>query len=212
VQYSDSGLTLAFEPLESGGYRFTAGATIVTGQLESVADQVVSRVRFYNHQAGTGSEYDFFVNDLRVTSPGSPVFTGDTVRIVREAALFWDGIPATWWQRFGLGSTNTAAGNNDGDIADNGEEYAADTDPTDPASVYTNRVLGFSGAGALDLVAGPPTTNSRVYDVWVSSNLIGASWTPLDLDVSGQADGSAVSLTVTGTGERVFYRTGVKVP
>jgi hypothetical protein len=212
VQYSDSGLALAFEPSGADGYRFTAGATVITGQLATAADQAVARIRVYNHQAGTGPEYDLFANDLRVTSPGSPVFAGDTVRIVRDPAALQDGIPVSWWQRYGLGSTNTAAGNNDGDIADNAGEYAADTDPTDPASVFTNRVLGFSGAGSLAIQVGPPTTNSRVYDVWVSSNLVNGAWSPMNRDVPGASDGAAVMMTVTGVRERVFYRTGVKVP
>jgi hypothetical protein len=60
--------------------------------------------------------------------------------------------------------------------------------------------------------AGPPTTNSRLYDVWYCTNLLDGSWSPLNLNVSGANDGSAVMLTVTNDVDLRHYRTGVKLP
>ena len=123
-----------------------------------------------------------------------------------------DGIPISWWQRYGLGPTNTAANDLDGDGANNYEEYVADTNPTNPASFFDYRVDSATGFAVMVLSAGPPTTNSRLYDAFWNTNLIGGSWTAYGYNFTGKVDGSALAITVTnGAGIR-FYRTGVKVP
>lgn len=124
-----------------------------------------------------------------------------------------DGLPNTWEALYFGGVTNAdATANGDGDAALNWEEYVADTHPTNGASYFPNLITNRSGVGVLVLQAGPPTTNSRVYDIWWTTNLVTGAWTPTGLNVPGQGDGSAVSLSVTNDAPSRSYRTGVKLP
>ncbi len=103
--------------------------------------------------------------------------------------------------------------NYDSDADSNYEEYVADTDPTDPNSSYPYYVTNFPGTGVITIWAGPPTTNSRIYDVWVATNLMPPqAWTGFNFDRRGADDGSAIGFSVTNTGAGRYYRTGVKVP
>jgi hypothetical protein len=57
-----------------------------------------------------------------------------------------------------------------------------------------------------------PTTNSRVYDAWYSTNLMTSEWTAYGLSITGRQDAGAVTLTVTNTRDNAHYRTGVRMP
>lgn len=124
-----------------------------------------------------------------------------------------DGLPDAWEALYFGGATNADANaNSDGDAALNWEEYVADTNPTNSLSSFPNAVTNVSGTSVLVLFAGPPTTNSRAYDVWWSTNLVNGDWTPMGYNLPGQADGSALPLTVTNDAPVRNYRTGVRLP
>lgn len=124
-----------------------------------------------------------------------------------------DGIPDAWETLYFGGPTNAdATANADGDAALNWEEYVADTHPTNGASFYPSAIATATGSTVIVLFAGPPTTNSRVYDVWWNTNLVSGVWTPLGANVSGQPDGSSIRFAVTNDVPVRNYRTGVKVP
>jgi hypothetical protein len=130
---------------------------------------------------------------------------------------YHEGIPNSWWQQyFGVNwATNHSYADNDADTYDNLHEYIADTDPTNSASFYDSAVTNAAGAGAtMDLMAGPPTSASRLYDVWWSTDITAEPpvWTPLSLDVPGVDATTPVTLTVTNTADMRYYRTGVKTP
>jgi len=124
-----------------------------------------------------------------------------------------DGLP-DWWEELYFGSPTGADpnGNGDADPALNGEEYVADTHPTNGASYFPNLITNRSGFAVLTLLAGPPTTNSRVYDVWWNTNLVTGGWTPMGLNVQGDGNGGPVQLVVTNEGPYRNYLTGVKLP
>lgn len=125
-----------------------------------------------------------------------------------------DGIPNDWEFRHFGGITNAdALTDYDGDTNSTLDEYYADTDPNSGASYYPNVVTNLLGRGVMYLLAGPPTTNSRVYDAFWKTNLVEpGAWTPYGLLVPGDPVGNAVTLTVTNEADGRFYRTGVKVP
>ncbi len=100
----------------------------------------------------------------------------------------------------------------DADPASNWEEYLADTDPTDPLSCYANEITTLSGARVILLQAGPPTTNSRRYDVWCNTNLLAGDWQALGYDQPGQPGGAAVIFVITNGPGQAHYRTGVRLP
>ena len=98
----------------------------------------------------------------------------------------------------------------------------ADTSPTDPGSVFLNTITNYLaetnkayGQGyILRIMAGPPTTNSREYDVYWKTNLKNGAegWTALQLNVPGDDSGGPVMLIITNNATNLFYRTGVKIP
>jgi hypothetical protein len=121
-----------------------------------------------------------------------------------------DGIPLSWWQKYGLAVTNKAAADNDGDGYNNMEEYLADTSPTNPASYFQNPT-NLAGTGVMQISI-PQTSTGRVYDAFFKANLIpeGADWIAEGLNTTGS--GSSITLTVTNIGTKGFYRTGVRLP
>lgn len=164
--------------------------------------QAPDRMRLYVYDTDAGGdENNLYFNRLIQ-------FTG----IVGEASTETDGIPNSWWDRYGITGTNrVASANPDGDAEDNHNEYVADTNPTDPGSVFPNLVSSLTGGQAMTLQTGP-TTNSRIYDVWWTTNLMAnpQEWTRYGLDVTG--NGGTVNLQVTNDAPMRVYRTGVALP
>ncbi len=121
-----------------------------------------------------------------------------------------------WAQAHGLApATNpddAPSANRDGDPDSNWEEFVADTDPLDATKYFRNEITNVTGHGTLLLYAGPPTTNTRLYDVWRATNLTHPAWQALDFDQAGAGDGAAVPFWVTNFMGKCYYRTGVKVP
>jgi len=213
--YTANGLNIDVLLQTPTTYKLTIGTTVVTGSLIANADQAIRRFRAFSYNSRTGNtdsaNYDFFFNDIKISEPGTPTLSNDTVTIVRETMALWDGIPSGWWQRYGLESTNKASANWDSDVSSNWDEWVADTDPTNPASFFQDQIFEFNLGGSFLLMSGTPTTNTRVYDVWASTSLVDGVWSPLGLNVPGAVDGAAVELHVPDdTGP--FLRTGVKLP
>lgn len=172
---------------------------LTTNLLSTALTATVGRIFFYNGgHAGDNLAYALFVNDLLITRGGG----------------ITDGIPNTWWNKFNVPSANRlAAEDTDGDGVPNGEEYIADTDPMDHTRYFRDRITKISGQALLSLEVGPSTTNSRLYDVWWTTDLLGAQqWTPFLLNVPGPVSAGAFNLIVTNDAPRRFYRTGVKLP
>lgn len=171
-----------------------SSTNILSESLAAAAE----RWKFYNggHDAADRRQA-LFVNDLSITR-----------------ASYHDGIPVSWWARYSLSLTNTATGDNDGDTTSNFEEYIADTDPTNALSVFDNRVMDAAPGADTVLWVGPPTTNTRRYAVWFTTNLMAdpQEWTVLIPGVTGQSDGSALGLSVTNDDPARIYRTGVRLP
>ncbi|HMO04628.1 MAG TPA: alpha/beta hydrolase-fold protein [Kiritimatiellia bacterium] len=190
------------------------GGTVreIAGNLIPRASTAATRFRAWNYSAGSGSDYDVFFNHLElVTRTAAGSSTGATVAITRPSG--WrDGIPLSWWNQYGLGTNETAGGDSDGDGATHFEEYIAGTHPGQAASVFTNRIAAAEGTASLVLQAGPPTTNTRVYAAWFSTNLSEGVWQRLGGGIPGASNGGAVWIGVTNSGAGGFYRTAVELP
>jgi len=212
IPWSNNGWSLGFTKTNATGYRFTVGTNVITGSLSASSDQAIQLIRFFNFDSGPGQNGDTFINNIQITAPATGTISNDTVTIIRSAAQLHDGIPLTWWNQYGLGTNSSATSNNDSDAANNFEEYMADTNPTNAASVYSNRITTASGTAVMSLQAGPPTTNSRVYDIWFCTNLMTGQWTPMNMHVPGAADGSAISMNITNAPDSRSYRTSVGLP
>ncbi|HMP90460.1 MAG TPA: hypothetical protein PJ991_09670 [Kiritimatiellia bacterium] len=159
------------------------------------------RVRFYVFNTDSGDENNLYINNLAI-------FTG-----VVEVE-FTDGIPNSWWEQYNIPVIDRIALEDyDSDGSLNWEEYVADTNPDDDTSFFPNLILTASGGDVFTVTTGP-STNSRVYDVWWSTNLMSnpQGWTRYGLNVTGDDLGGDVTLTVTNSLPKLFLRSGVSLP
>lgn len=69
IPWSNKGRTVTFRASVGGDYTLACNDHSVPGMLISDPDQRVGSVRFWNESAGSGSDHDLYVNDLRVLSP-----------------------------------------------------------------------------------------------------------------------------------------------
>jgi hypothetical protein len=188
------------------------------GNFNAQANNEVAVFRAWNYNAGSGSDYDFFFNRLELVTAagGSGTSTSDTVIITRESGVTdtdGDGMPDSWEQtHFGSATGGSASGDADNDGRSNWEEYIHDTVPTNGASIFTNELTDVAGVTVVQMTIPSPTTNSRVYDVWYNTNLLGSAWQPMGLNVTGALNGSSLNLTVTNVPSDRHYRTGVRLP
>ncbi|HDL77467.1 MAG TPA: hypothetical protein ENG36_01710, partial [Lentisphaerae bacterium] len=190
------------------------------GDLVSHSDMTVRLFRAWNYTAGSGSDYDFFFNNLRIThsEPSAGGTTSDTVLITRQDGSQdsnGDGISDYWSVRYGYDphGPDISANDDDGDGFSNLQEYIADTHPKDSAAAFTNRVeiVGFSG-DVLELRLQGPTTNSRIYELLVTTNLVEQDWQPDGSASPGDDGGGPLILTATNIHSRGFYRARVSLP
>lgn len=170
--------------------------TLVQGLTMSLAPD---RARLYVFDTDSGDANNLYINDLAI-------YTG----VVGESIT--DGIPNSWWDLYNIPALDrVAAADFDLDDYSNLEEYIADTNPNDNTSFFLNEITSASGSSVMSLQTGP-TTNSRVYDIWWTTNLMAApqQWTRLGVTATG--NGGTLSLPVTNDVPARTYRTGVALP
>ncbi|OQW96792.1 MAG: hypothetical protein BWK77_03595 [Verrucomicrobia bacterium A1] len=110
-----------------------------------------------------------------------------------------------WTNDFGWWETNDT----DGDRFFAWEERMADTDPTDSGSCF--RVTGMNRADSF--VVGVACTNTRIYGLGCTTNLIQGAWWPVagQTGIPGEADGFMELVDPTNAGSR-SYRATVEPP
>lgn len=143
----------------------------------------------------------YFHKDYRYTNDWTPDQDGD-------------GILDLWEIRYFDEITDCdASADDDGDERSNGDEFIADSVPTNGASYFRDRIALMRGTHVSEVCVDEPTTNTRVYDAFWKTNVLGEGpWVPCGLDVPGADAGTNLWLSVTNEAEKVFYRAGVRVP
>ena len=122
-----------------------------------------------------------------------------------------DGMRDDWELAYGLDPEDAgdAAGQGDADGVANGDEYVADTDPTNAASYFS--IEGISG-GPPDLVFFDSSSN-RAYSLEWGAGLVTGAWAvvPGQANISGNGGGLVMSNSAA-IDAGAFYRVRVAVP
>ena len=187
VGWTPAGIDLSMELTGATTYTLTVhpqggAAQTYAGEWEENADQVVARFRAWSWDNGVNNEdndFDFFVDDLAVTEPGTgePVWTNASVTITRSAEegdSNGDGVPDSWYIGHGLDPNIPNLGDQ---VADNGYTYRAsylmDLDPADDSLPPFE--MGMNGSGKF-MFTGP---TGRSYMVQYKDDLMQPIWSNL---------------------------------
>ena len=126
----------------------------------------------------------------------------------RSASSWNDGIPDSWRLRY-FGSINNllsaAAGDADGDTANNWAEYKAGTDPNDRNSVLKLSSSKVSGVNQPFVVRWPSVADKH-YVIERSAAVFGGDWVPVS---THNGTGSEMQFQDPDTGGNRFYRVRV---
>ncbi len=122
-----------------------------------------------------------------------------------------DGLPDEWEHRYSRGRTNmNPYADNDGDTQSNADEYTADTDPTNAASLF-GPIVNAAGGGPFSLEL-PGSSTGRQYGVYGKTDLVPESDPWILSGPLMPGTGSNLVLNATNLGARAYYRAGVRRP
>ena len=157
-------------------------------------------------------------NTVRLTASGaggSSTKPQTNLIVATSVDTLGDGVP-NWWraQYFGgTGATTNASScamcDPDHDSSLNGQEYAADTNPTNALSFFRIQSITNSPSASLSF----QSSASRTYTLYARTNLTSGGWS----SVAGQSSitGTGGMMTLTNPpspGPQRFFRVGVQVP
>lgn len=161
--------------------------------------------------AGTGDEYAAFAWATNAPSKGWL----NTMQEIGPCADDRDNdqLPDWWESLYGLDPTvsNPPSSNADADWMTDWEEYVADTDPSDPDSVFPLVTATNPPERVISLIVNPSST-ARMYGVLWTTNLLDEPqiWTLYPPEKPGT--GEAVEFSITNDAPERSYRTGVRLP
>lgn len=153
---------------------------------------------------------------LTTTGPsGSSVKTRGAYVAATSVDTVGDGIP-DWWRAvyFGGDGKSTTAdsvsnGDPDHDGADNLHEYLADTDPTDPVSLFRVRSVSLDSGFTVYF----QSSSSRKYTLYSAADLESGTWDAVPSQTGVSGSGGIDSLSDPSPRMvRRFYRVGVQIP
>ena len=119
--------------------------------------------------------------------------------------------PEWWLARYGLTNDFDAAATNDvdGDGKVGWQEYWANTDPTNPLSVFKMQVVNRTNAAGY-VIGWTGGRTGQVYSISFSTNYGVGGWSILASNLSWSVDG--YTDTVHGTSSPIWYRVGAHSP
>jgi hypothetical protein len=144
----------------------------------------------------------------------SNVIADGTINASFDADLAAQGTPHWWLAQYGLtngGWTFNQAETNktDSDSFDNGQEYIAATDPTNPASFFVITSISNSPTSTVSFVS----SASRAYTLIGVSNLTSGAWSPVPGAGPRLGIGGADTLSDTNVPPKgPFYKLRVELP
>ena len=184
IGYTGDGLDLALTMTSSNTYSLLAGATTITGTFKSRADMKATRFRAWNFSAGNGDNYNFYVNNLSISSaPPAVVSTSVTTTITRLDP------PASAPEAIWVNPTNTFNLTANWSAVSGASGYLLD--------VHTGGLFGQPVAGeqvAEDFSALGAADSTYTTRIWTNNGVV---WTGYQASVVS-VDGSAIGLRNAG--------------
>ncbi|MCB1069861.1 MAG: hypothetical protein H7A43_05540 [Verrucomicrobia bacterium] len=87
IEGTGSGFPLSMTRTDGNGYELEARGTTITGSLIARTDMSAVRFRAWNHSAGLGDNYQFYLSNLSVTQSPPVYATSDTVTVIRDLGI-----------------------------------------------------------------------------------------------------------------------------
>ena len=179
-----------------------AKGSVVTGRAEA------EPYYHFTHWSGTVTGSAVWENPLSMPMDGPKSLSAwFAENVVTNRAPEW------WFARYGLTNgglsfSEAAMCDADGDGAISWEEYWANTDPTDPRSVFTVQAVAPNNEAGY--VVGWTGGSERLYSIFFSTNKAGGGWSNLASGLSSPA--GRYTDTVNRTPSMIWYRGGVCTP
>jgi hypothetical protein len=86
INWSDSPHVCTLELLTPLTYRLTVNGVVFEGELAETSEVLISRIRFWNYNAGPEPQAKYFIGDLSIAGAPLPVFTSSSEIAVTRAA------------------------------------------------------------------------------------------------------------------------------
>lgn len=210
MSFDDSGSTLS-DPLSTGTWKPSG----VVSNMPASAPGLPYHASLTNFIGRSpNGTWSLYMAD-RADGDTGAVFNGWSllieVQLPDNPDLNNDGIPDSWFNRYGLSYTNNA----DARLPSGAtyrEMYLYDINPTNALPANFNRTVptATNAAGPVTVFVIAPSSTGRIYDVFGATNLLNTNWSGFGLNIRG--NGGTLNLVVTNQPSERFYRTGVKLP
>ena len=156
-----------------------------------------------------GVDFDGLARPLDGDGDGTAAYDiGAYEFLLATADTNGDGIPDGWCRQHDLDPTDPdlATKNPDNDPFNTGDEWLADTDPTDAQSYFGLESISVGD----EVTVSFESSADRIYTLLSSIDL--QTWTPVAGQVGIAGTGGADSLVDADAGPRKFYAVGVELP
>lgn len=213
---TDANGNLVTRSASSGAEFMLVYTALAGGGIDGVATQLVALGGSGSAVTAVTNPYYAFVqwSDGLGTAARTDVNVQSNLAVSAEftATLAAHGTPHWWLAAHYPGSNDFDAaesGNTDGDPFTAGEEYAADTDPTNGASFF--QILGVD-PGPPVVVTFEPGSSARLYSFQFTEDLMGGVWSNVPGAFPRLGAGGEDAMQDAGGFARPTYRIQVEVP
>jgi hypothetical protein len=185
-----------------------AGTGTITNEPGFVS-LAASNLRLQSNSPCINAGLDAYVSGA-LDLDGYPRISGSAVDIgAYEFLISTSNIPITWLQQYHLATDGSAdLADPDGDRMNNWQEWVADTNPTDAASVL--RVLAATNGPAVLVKC--LSSSARLYTLLRATNLFNPTWLPVAGQTGRPGNDGLLYLSDPSPPPRAFYRLSVRVP
>jgi hypothetical protein len=206
INWTDQSQAIHVTLTSTSSYVMTVGAVSLTGTVNGV----ISQARFWSYNGGVGDNYNFYFDNLLLTSAGAGAGQSytDSVSITRTSGFLDtdnDGIDDAW-ETLHFGNLTTANGTSDWD--GNGfrdlHEFKAGTNPKNAAEFLRadNLTMGPANGNMIIHWFG---ANGRSYNLFRSTNLVGGTYVCIESNIPYTPSMNVYTDSFSGAGAQYYW-------